>query len=184
MRAMSRLESVMISASSGSCRTMKTRFSSWVSTFSIHPTQVRPRRVSPSAPFPCFRTKPGAPLPIATITTCSSIPTIPIGSCWATDGGLYISHDRAKTWLHVNTLPIAEFYAISVDAREPYKIWGGTQDNGMLGGEAKPMTPRAGALGVGPRRRQLRDPDRPERSRYDVSRGHVWLDGAKRSEDR
>ena len=58
-----------------------------------------------------------------------------------TDGGLYISHDRAKTWLHVNTLPIAEFYAISVDAREPYKIWGGTQDNGVLGGEAKPMTP-------------------------------------------
>ena len=56
-----------------------------------------------------------------------------------TDGGLYISHDRAKTWLHVNTLPIAEFYAISVDAREPYKIWGGTQDNGILGGEAKPM---------------------------------------------
>ncbi|MDB4419492.1 hypothetical protein N9267_00880 [bacterium] len=57
-----------------------------------------------------------------------------------TDGGLYISHDRAKTWLHVNTLPIAEFYDISVDAREPYKIWGGTQDNGVLGGEAIPMT--------------------------------------------
>lgn len=57
-----------------------------------------------------------------------------------TDGGLYISHDRAKTWLHVNTLPIAEFYDISVDASEPYRIWGGTQDNGVLGGEAKPMT--------------------------------------------
>ena len=58
-----------------------------------------------------------------------------------TDGGLYISHDRAKTWLDVNTLPLAEFYAISIFAREPYKIWGGTQDNGVLGGEAKPMTP-------------------------------------------
>ena len=46
------------------------------------PTQGRPRPLSPSAPFPCFPTKPGAPLPIATITTCSSIPTIPIGSCW------------------------------------------------------------------------------------------------------
>ena len=57
-----------------------------------------------------------------------------------TDGGLYISYDRAKTWLHVNTLPIAEFYAISVDMRKPYRIWGGTQDNGILGGEAKPMT--------------------------------------------
>ena len=57
-----------------------------------------------------------------------------------TDGGLYISHDRGKIWLHVNTLPIAEFYAISVDAGEPYRIWGGTQDNGVLGGEAKPIT--------------------------------------------
>ncbi|MGI9467053.1 MAG: WD40/YVTN/BNR-like repeat-containing protein [Rubripirellula sp.] len=57
-----------------------------------------------------------------------------------TDGGLYLSHDRAKTWLHINTLPIAEFYDISVDASEPYRIWGGTQDNGVLGGEAKPMT--------------------------------------------
>jgi photosystem II stability/assembly factor-like uncharacterized protein len=58
-----------------------------------------------------------------------------------TDGGLYVSHDRAKTWLHVNTLPIAEFYAISVDTAEPYRIWGGTQDNGVLGGVAKPMNP-------------------------------------------
>ena len=58
-----------------------------------------------------------------------------------TDGGLYISHDRAKTWLHVNRLPIAEFYAISVDMAKPYRIWGGTQDNGVLGGEAKPMNP-------------------------------------------
>jgi len=57
-----------------------------------------------------------------------------------TDGGLYISHDRGKVWHHVNTLPIAEFYAISVDMGEPYRIWGGTQDNGVLGGEAKPMT--------------------------------------------
>ncbi len=56
-----------------------------------------------------------------------------------TDGGLYISYDRGKTWLHVNTLPIAEFYAISVDRATPYRIWGGTQDNGLFGGEAKPM---------------------------------------------
>jgi len=56
-----------------------------------------------------------------------------------TDGGLYISHDRAKTWLHVNTIPIAEFYAISVDMAKPYRIWGGTQDNGLLGGTAQPM---------------------------------------------
>ncbi|MCX6872223.1 MAG: hypothetical protein NTW21_00210 [Verrucomicrobia bacterium] len=57
------------------------------------------------------------------------------------DGGLYLSQDRAKTWLHVNNLPIAEFYAISVDAATPYHIMGGTQDNGALYGAAKPMAP-------------------------------------------
>lgn len=56
-----------------------------------------------------------------------------------TDGGLYISYDRARTWLHVNTLPIAEFYAITLDSATPYKIWGGTQDNGSLCGSAQPM---------------------------------------------
>jgi hypothetical protein len=58
-----------------------------------------------------------------------------------TDGGLYISHDRAKTWIHVNNLPIAEFYAISVDTSTPYNIMGGTQDNGALYGAARPMAP-------------------------------------------
>ena len=56
-----------------------------------------------------------------------------------TDGGLYMSYDRAQTWLHLNRIPIAEFYAISVDMAKPYRIWGGTQDNGFLGGEARPM---------------------------------------------
>lgn len=60
-----------------------------------------------------------------------------------TDGGLYVSNDRAKTWIHVNHLPIAEFYAISIDAGKPYKIWGGTQDIGAFCGEAKSMVPGA-----------------------------------------
>jgi len=50
------------------------------------------------------------------------------------DGGLYLSNDRGKTWLHVNNLPIAEFYAISVDMDNPYKIYGGTQDDAALYG--------------------------------------------------
>ena len=51
-----------------------------------------------------------------------------------TDGGLYCSYDRGITWLHLNNLPIGEFYAISVDMAEPYKIYGGTQDNAALFG--------------------------------------------------
>lgn len=48
------------------------------------------------------------------------------------DGGLYCSYDRGTTWLHLNNLPIGEFYAISVDNAEPYNIYGGTQDDAAL----------------------------------------------------
>ncbi len=46
-----------------------------------------------------------------------------------TDGGLYVSMDRARTWLHLNNLPIAEFYTVHLDDSKPFRIWGGTQDN-------------------------------------------------------
>jgi len=51
-----------------------------------------------------------------------------------TDGGFYISYDRSETWLHINNLPIAEFYAISADMASPYNIYGGTQDDAALFG--------------------------------------------------
>lgn len=54
-----------------------------------------------------------------------------------TDGGLYVSADRGASWLHLNNLPIAEFYAIGTDDRMPYRIYGGTQDNGALFGTAE-----------------------------------------------
>lgn len=50
------------------------------------------------------------------------------------DGGFYISYDRAKTWLHLNNLPIGEFYALSFDMADPYNIYGGTQDDAALYG--------------------------------------------------
>lgn len=51
-----------------------------------------------------------------------------------TDGGLYVSWDRAASWLHLNNLPIAEFYKVHLDDTEPFHIWGGTQDNASLVG--------------------------------------------------
>ena len=45
------------------------------------------------------------------------------------DGGLLVSWDRGDTWLHLNNLPIAEFYCIHLDNEKPFRIWGGTQDN-------------------------------------------------------
>ncbi len=46
------------------------------------------------------------------------------------DGGLYVSHDRAQTWQYLNNFPMGEFYEISVDNRAPYWVYGGLQDNG------------------------------------------------------
>ena len=50
------------------------------------------------------------------------------------DGGLFMSWDRGDTWLHLNDLPIAEFYRIHLDDRRPFHIWGGTQDNASFVG--------------------------------------------------
>jgi photosystem II stability/assembly factor-like uncharacterized protein len=46
------------------------------------------------------------------------------------DGGLSFSYDSGTTWEHVQNLPIGQFYAIAVDRRKPYWVYGGLQDNG------------------------------------------------------
>ncbi|MDA7979952.1 MAG: hypothetical protein MPJ50_14380 [Pirellulales bacterium] len=53
---------------------------------------------------------------------------------FGTDGGLYVTQDRCKTWFHLNNLPISECYALSYDTAKPYNIYMGTQDNGALFG--------------------------------------------------
>jgi photosystem II stability/assembly factor-like uncharacterized protein len=47
-----------------------------------------------------------------------------------TDGGVYFSLDRGATWKFCNNLPLGQFYHVSVDNQEPYRIFGGLQDNG------------------------------------------------------
>ena len=46
-----------------------------------------------------------------------------------TDGGVYQSFDGAKTWEHLNRMAAGEFYRISLDGSDPYRICGGLQDN-------------------------------------------------------
>lgn len=50
------------------------------------------------------------------------------------DGGLHLSYDRGESWLHINNLPIGEFYAVAIDMDTPYNIYGGTQDDAALFG--------------------------------------------------
>ncbi|MFM9910913.1 MAG: VPS10 domain-containing protein [Chitinophagaceae bacterium] len=47
-----------------------------------------------------------------------------------TDGGLYISLDKGATWMFAQNLPVGQFYHVAIDAKEPYNVMGGLQDNG------------------------------------------------------
>src|SRR6185437_3703176 len=47
-----------------------------------------------------------------------------------TDGGVYYSLDRGATWMFVRNLPVGQFYHVALDKRDPYRIYGGLQDNG------------------------------------------------------
>jgi len=46
------------------------------------------------------------------------------------DGGLYLSHDGAKTWDLMNNLAVGQFYHVDVDMSTPFRVGGGLQDNG------------------------------------------------------
>ncbi len=57
-----------------------------------------------------------------------------------TDGGAYISHDRARSWLLLDNLAVGQFYRVAVDLGDPYRIGGGLQDNGSWIGPSATLT--------------------------------------------
>jgi len=60
------------------------------------------------------------------------------------DGGLNVTYDQGATWEFVNTIPAAQFYAVAVDMRKPYYVYGGLQDNGSWGGPSQTRSFQAG----------------------------------------
>lgn len=58
------------------------------------------------------------------------------------DGGLYISYDKGKTWMHYNNIPTGEFYDITLDNKTPYTVYGGTQDDATVYGNAREWNPK------------------------------------------
>ncbi|MBT3251866.1 MAG: hypothetical protein HN729_12925 [Candidatus Marinimicrobia bacterium] len=48
------------------------------------------------------------------------------------DGGLYISDNYGSDWDHINNIPMTQFYAIEIDAQNPFRLYGGTQDNNTI----------------------------------------------------
>jgi hypothetical protein len=56
-----------------------------------------------------------------------------------TDGGVYVSLDRGASWSFIQSLPVGQFYHVAVDNNNPYRIYGGLQDNGSwIAPSAKP----------------------------------------------
>ncbi len=58
------------------------------------------------------------------------------------DGGFYYSYNKGRSWTHFNNIPAGEFYDISVDNQEPYRVFGGTQDDASVFGPAEEWNPR------------------------------------------
>jgi photosystem II stability/assembly factor-like uncharacterized protein len=52
------------------------------------------------------------------------------------DGGLWRSRDGGTRWEHVLSLPVSQFYHVSVDNAEPYHVYGGLQDNSSWVGDS------------------------------------------------
>jgi photosystem II stability/assembly factor-like uncharacterized protein len=57
------------------------------------------------------------------------------------DGGVYVSYDRAAHWEFLDHLALGQFYHVAVDSRRPYRVYGGLQDNGSWGGPSQTLRP-------------------------------------------
>jgi photosystem II stability/assembly factor-like uncharacterized protein len=58
-------------------------------------------------------------------------PANPLVILKGNDGGVYRSTNGGSTWTHFANLPISQFYTVEAHPAEPFKLYGGMQDNGV-----------------------------------------------------
>ena len=53
------------------------------------------------------------------------------------DGGIWYSYNGGTKWWKGENLPISQFYHVSVDDADPYRVYGGLQDNSSFVGDTQ-----------------------------------------------
>src|SRR5436305_7374064 len=53
------------------------------------------------------------------------------------DGGIWYSYNGGAKWWKGENLPISQFYHVSVDDQDPYRVYGGLQDNSSWVGQSE-----------------------------------------------
>jgi photosystem II stability/assembly factor-like uncharacterized protein len=53
------------------------------------------------------------------------------------DGGMWYSADGGAKWRKGDNLPVSQFYHVSVDGEDPYRVYGGLQDNSSWVGDSQ-----------------------------------------------
>ena len=53
------------------------------------------------------------------------------------DGGMWYSYNGGTKWWKGDNLPVSQFYHVSVDDHDPYRVYGGLQDNSSWVGQSQ-----------------------------------------------
>src|SRR5882757_969060 len=53
------------------------------------------------------------------------------------DGGMWYSYNGGSKWWKGENLPVSQFYHVSVDDNDPYRVYGGLQDNSSWVGDSQ-----------------------------------------------
>lgn len=64
-------------------------------------------------------------------------PTNPQTVIAGDDGGMWYSYNGGSKWWKGNNLPVSQFYHVSVDEADPYRVYGGLQDNSSWVGQSQ-----------------------------------------------